>query len=365
MREQVKTFLSNGTTRRALMSAGCYIAGAYFGAVFPGGIEALHEAFQYALAMNPFSDPSVQISALYEGAQYHAAAAIHTLGDWFQGAGVELTQRLREQIEQARAFLGPTLDQARNLFLETWRPVPEGAAMLRDHIRNAIPCQETVIAWTKEMSKTAFDLIKDAVEAYGIYEVGKKIYGRIFSRAKKDLRAQVTVSPQEAPEVTERSINLNLNTAVGGGAVADAALRDRKVRFEHRSDPTAGISALSSDKIIWVSEKFGRRLSNELNALIADVSDTPGEISLRSPNPTRLEDPVDLISDLSHRDRFPTINWGQSERSGDRLRRMKCGSKIDGPNLDHLKDIRLVIGEDGSLEARPERPQAAPPDLMM
>lgn len=365
MREQVKAFLSNGANRRALLSAGAYIAGAYFGAVFPGGIEALHEAFQYAVAMNPFSDPFAQISALYEGAQYHAAAAIHTVGEWFQGAGVELSQRLREQIEQARGFLGPALDQARNLFLEAWRPIPEGAAMLRDQIRNAIPCQEAVITWTKEMGKAAFDLIKDAVEAYGIYEVGKKIYGRMFSRAKKDLREQVTVSPQEAPEVTERSINLNLNTAVGGGAVADAALRDRTIRFEHLTDPTAGLSALSSDKIIWVSDTFGRRLSNDLNALIADSSDAPVGITLRSPNPIRLEDAVDPISDLSHRDRFPTINWGQSDLSGDRLRRMKCGSKIDAMIPDEMRDIRLVIGKDGSLEVRPERPKASPPDLMM
>ncbi len=215
------------------------------------------------------------------------------------------------------------------------------------------------------MGKAAFDLIKDAVEAYGIYEVGKKIYGRMFSRAKKDLREQVTVSPQEAPEVTERSINLNLNTAVGGGAVADAALRDRTIRFEHLTDPTAGLSALSSDKIIWVSDTFGRRLSNDLNALIADSSDAPVGITLRSPSPIRLEDAVDPISDLSHRDRFPTINWGQSDLSGDRLRRMKCGSKIDAMIPDEMRDIRLVIGKDGSLEVRPERPKASPPDLMM
>jgi hypothetical protein len=365
MREQVKKFLSNGASRRALLSAGAYIAGAYFGAVFPGGIEALHEAFQYAVAMNPFNDPFAQISALYEGAQYQAAAALHAVGEWFQGAGVELSQRAREQIEQARAFLGPTLDQARNLFLEAWRPIPEGAAMLRDQIRNAIPGQEAVITWTKDVGKAAFDLLRNAVEAYGIYEVGKKVYGRLFSRAKADLREQIAPSVQEAPEVTERSINLNLNTAIGGGAVADAALRDRTIRFEHRSDPTAGISALSSDKIIWVSDKFGRRLSNDLNALIADISDAPGEISLRSPNPTRLEDPVDLISDLSHRDRFPTINWGQSDLSGDRLNRMKCGSKINRMIADDLKNINLVIGENGSLEVAKKRPQAPAPDLMM
>lgn len=365
MRDHIKTFLSQGSSRRMLMSAGAYIAGAYFGFVFPGGIEMLHEAFQYAVAMNPFSDPVSQITALYEGAQYHAAAALHAVGDWFQGAGVELTQRAREQIDQARTFLGPTLDQAKSLFVETWQPVSEGAAMLRDQIRNAIPCQQEVITWTKATGKAAFDLLRAGVEAYGIYEVGKKLYGSIFSRAKRDLRDQVTISVQEAPAVTERSINLNLNTAIGGGAVADAALRDRTIRFEHPSDPTAGISALNSDKIIWVSDKLGRRVSNDLNALIAEISDAPGEISLRSPSPTRLEDPVDLISDLSHRDRFPTINWGQSEISEEKLRRRKCGSRIDGPIGQDLKDIRLIMGVNGTLEVERERPSAPSPDLMV
>lgn len=365
MRDHVKTFLSQGSSRRMLMSAGAYIAGAYFGMAFPGGLEMLHEAFQYAVAMNPFSDPVTQITALFEGAQYHAAAALHTVGDWFHGAGVELTQRAREQIDQARVFLGPTLDQAKSLFIETWRPVSEGAAMLRDQIRNAIPEQEDLVPCAKKVGKAAFELLRNAVEAYGIYEVGKKLYGRILSRAKEDLREQVTPAPQEAPEVTERSINLNLNTAIGGGAVADAALRDRTIRFEHRSDPTAGISALSSDKIIWVSDKLGRRVSNDLNALIADISDAPGEISLRSPSPTRLEDPVDLISDLSHRGRFPTINWGESEVSEDKLRRMRCGSRIEGPGRDDLKDIRLVIGEDGFLETERDSAHAPSPEIVM
>jgi len=365
MRDHIKTFLSQGTTRRMLMSAGAYIAGAYFGMAFPGGLEMLHEAFQYAVAMNPFSDPVTQITALFEGAQYHAAAALHTVGDWFHGAGVELTQRAREQIDQARVFLGPTLDQAKSLFIETWRPVSEGAAMLRDQIRNAIPEQEDLVPCAKKVGKAAFELLRNAVEAYGIYEAGKKLYGRILSRAKEDLREQVTPAPQEAPEVTERSINLNLNTAIGGGAVADAAMRDRTIRFEHRSDPTAGISALSSDKIIWVSDKLGRRVSNDLNALIADISDAPGEISLRSPNPTRLEDPVDPVFDLAHRDRFPTINWGQSDVSEELLRRARCGSRIDGMTRSDLKDIRLVLGENGNLELEPKRPLSSPPDLMM
>lgn len=348
-----------------LMSAGAYIAGAYFGVVFPGGIELLHEAFQYAVAMNPFSDPVAQITALYEGAQYHSAAALHTVGDWLEGVGAEISQRVREQIDQARAFIGPTLDQAKSLFVETWRPVTEGAAMLRDQIRNAISAQEAVLSWSKEVSKSAFEMIRYAAEAYGIYEIGRRVYDRLFSRAKEGLREQVEAPVQEAPEVTERSINLNLNTAIGGGAVADAALRDRTIRFEHRSDPTAGISALSSDKILWVSDKFNRTLSNDLNALIAEVSDAPGEISLRSPNPTRLEDPVDPISDLSHRDRFPTINWGQSDLSGDRLRRMKGGSKINGIIADDLKNINLLIGENGSLEVAKERPHAPDPELVM
>lgn len=365
MREQVGSLLANGTNRRALLSAGAYIAGAWFGAAFPGGIEAIHEAFQLVVSMNPFADPVTQITALFEGAQYHAAAALHTVGDWFQGVGAELSQRVREQIEQARAFLGPTLDQAKTLFVETWQPISEGAAMLRDQIRNALPGQETVLSWSREVGKAAVDLIRTAVEAYGIYEAGRALYGKLFSRVKRDLRDQVPTAPGEAPEVTERTVNLNLNAAIGGGAVVDAAMRDRTIRFEHRSDPTVGASALSSDRIIWVSDKLRGRVSNDLNTLIADMSDTPVRVNLRAPDPTRLEDPVDPVSDLAHRGRFPTINWGESDLSADRLGRMRRGSIITGPDRADLKDIRIVLSEDGTLKAERATKHAPSPDPLM
>ena len=156
--------------------------------------------------------------------------------------------------------------------------------MLRDQIRNAIPSAESVPTWVKD----AFDLLKDAVEAYGIYEAAKNVYKGIFSRAKKEIKDQVVTAPDEAPEVTERSVNLNLNTSVGGGSVADAALRDREIRFEHKQDPTAGLSTMNSDQIIWVSDKLKRRVSDDLNDLIADLSDTPVQVDLRTPDPIRL-----------------------------------------------------------------------------
>lgn len=361
MREKIRSFLSNGTTRRALLSAGAYIGSAYFGVVIPGGLEALHEAFQAAVAASPFGDPISMITALYEGAQYHAAGAVHAVGDWFQSVGVELSQRAREQIEQARTFLGPAAEKAKTLFVETWQPVSEGAAMLRDQIRNAIPSSETVPTCVKD----AFSLLRNAVEAYGIYEAGKKLYEGVFSRAKKDLKEKVKAAPEETPEVTERSVNLNLNTAIGGGAVADAALRDRKIRFEHKQDPTAGLSAMSSDQIIWVSDKLKRRVSNDLNDLIADLSDTPVQVDLRTPDPIRLEDAVDPVADLSHRDRFPTINWDQSPLSEDRLSRMRCGSRVTGPDPEDLKDIRIVLAEDGTLRAERASTRAPSPDLLM
>lgn len=364
MRDRIKALLANGASRRALLTAGAYIAGAYFGYVMPGGLEAIHEAFQYAVASNPFGDPVSQISALFEGAQYHAAGALHAVGDWFQSVGVEVTQRFREQIDQARMFLGPSLEQAKGLFLELWEPVSEAAANLRDQIRNAIPGKETALTWAKETGKAAFELLSLAVEAYGIYEAGKAVYRKIFSRAKEELREEITVPAGEPEAVTDRSINLNLNTAVGGGAVADAAMRDRQIRFEHAQDPTAGLSALQSDKIIWVSDKLNRRVSSELNDLIADIGTSPERVSLQTPSPTRLEDPADPIGDLSHRSRFPTINWGESEASSDRLRKMRCGSRIGELGRADLKDIRLVIGEEGNLVVESDRPSAPSPDLM-
>lgn len=363
MREQIRSFLANGTNRRALLSAGAYIAGAYFGAAFPGGLEAIHEAFQYAVATSPFSDPVAQISALFDGALHQTAAALHSLGEWCQSVGVELSQRVRERIEEARTLLGPALDQAKELFVETWRPASEAAAMLRDQIRNAVPSQEAAISWCKEVGKTAVNLVRTAVEVYGVYEAAKALYGKVFSRAKTELREKVVTAPEETPEVTERSINLNLNASVGGGPVIDAALRDREVRIAQGVDPTAGVSALGSDQIIWVSDKLKGRVSSGLDGLIADVSDAPVRVNLASPDPTRLEDPVDPVADLSHRDRFPTINWDQSPLSEDRLSRMRCGSRATGPDPEDLKDIRIVLAEDGTLKA--ERTQARAPDLLM
>lgn len=367
MREKIKEFLSNGATRRALMSAGAYIAGAYMGYVMPGGIEALHEALQQAVAMNPFTDPAAQITALFEGAQHQAAATLHTVGEWFQSVGVELAQRFREEIERARTFLGPTFDQAKTLFLETWQPVKEAAVALRDQIRNAIPSGESVLNWTKEVGKAAIELVRNAVEAYGIYEVGKKVYNRLFSKGKEEVREHTVPVPGETTAVTERTVNLNLNTAIGGGAVADTALRSREIRLRDAVDPTSGLSALGSSQIIWVSEKLANRVSDELNEALADPERGRTPVSIVPPSPDRTEAAADPVADLRHRDRFPTINWDESGLSEDRLSRMRCGTRI-GSDLQvrgDLRDLKLILAEDGTLQVKREQPSAPRPDLMM
>lgn len=368
MRDRVRTFLTNGASRRALMTAGVFIAGAYMGFVLPGGIEAIHEAFQYAVALNPFTDPIAQITALYEGAQYHAAATLHTVGEWCQSAGVEIAQRAREDIERARALIGPALEQAKAVFLEVWQPATAGAIILRDHIRNAIPDPQVALTLVKEVVQTAVDLMQNAAEAYGIYDLGKKAYGKIFSRAREEVRDEMVLAPTETPEVTEQTINLTLNTAVGGGAVADAALRSRGGRTDGAISPTSGLSSLGSDQIIWMSDQFGRRISNDLNDLIADVGVPGRPISILSPSPSRFVDALSQMEDLRHRDRFPTINWDESAISASRLDGLRCGTRIglDNGALQQVpvqSDLKIVLGEDGFLRAELDRP--APSDLMM
>jgi hypothetical protein len=369
MRDRVRNFLSNGASRRALMTAGAVIAGAYLGFAFPGGVEAIHEAFQYAVTLNPFTDPAAQITALYEGAQYQAAAALHSVGDWFQSVGVELTLRAREDIERARLFIGPALDHAKALFLEVWQPVTTGAIMLRDQIRNAIPDPQAALVWTKEVGSAAVDLVRSAAEAYGVYDLAKKAYGRLFSRARAEVRDEMGATPDEPATVTERTISLNLNTAVGGGAVADAALRSREIRVTPAQDPTRGLSALGSDQIIWLSDQFTRRISTDLDDLIADVEGSGERVSLLSASPVRLEDAVNPVEDLRHRARFPTINWGESDLSASRLDRLRCGSRIGGETLKGQSpirsDLKIVLGEDGFLRAERKKDASAPSDLVM
>lgn len=367
MREKVRAFLSNGAGRRALMSAGAYIAGAYLGYVMPGGLEAIHEAFQYAVSMNPFTDPAAQITALFEGAQHQAAATLHTVGEWFCSVGAELSQRFVQEIEKARAFLGPGLAQAKTLFLETWQPLTEAAVALRDQIRNSAPSAEAVLTWTKEVGKAAIDLVRNAVEAYGIYEVGKKIYNRLFARAKEEVKEQMVPAPGETPEVTERAVNLNLNISVGGGAVADTALRNREIRIREAVDPTIGVSDLSSRQIIWLADGFAARVSTDLNDALADPEAGRGLISISPPSPVRLDGPDDQFGDPPHRARFPIINWEESALSADRLARMRCGTRIR-PDLEvpvGARDLKFILAEDGTLQVRPERPAASPPDLLM
>jgi len=356
------------------MSAGAYIAGAYFGYVMPGGLEALHEVFQFAVSLNPFTDPIAQIGALYDGALHQTAATLHSVGEWLQSAGVEVSQRFREQIEQARVFLGPLLDQARELFCETWKSGSEAAVMLRDQVRNAMPAGESVITWTKEIAKTALDLISIAAEAYGIYEAGKAFYSKLLSKAKTEISAKVVLGPGDTPQVTDRSINLNINTAIGGGAVADTALRSREIRIDSGGDATRGLSALGSDQIIWISDTFSRQVTLGLNKIARDHGSARAHISLLSPSPVRTERAEDIDEDLRHRDRFPIINWGESALSGDRLADLKCGAALPvhkkmeigiSDQIPVRSNAKIIISEDGFLQVERPKPAKDTPDLLM
>lgn len=373
MQENIRTFLSSGAGRRALLSAGAYIAGAYFGYVMPGGIEALHEAFQYAVSLNPFTDPIAQITALYDGALHQTAATLHSVGEWLQSVGVELSQRVREEMDKARAFLGPAVDQARDVFCETWRSGTEAAAMLRDQIRNAAPSAESVITWTKETVKTAIDLASMAAEAYGIYEAGKAFYKKFLSGAKAEVTEKVAQAPEEPAAVVEKTVNLNLNTAIGGGAVADNAIRIARTLPETAPNPTRGISALDSDQILWVSDRLTRKVSDGLSEIGSATGATPVQISILAPAPGREIRLENVEEDLRHRDRFPVINWGESRLSEDRLSDLKCGAPLRGNSRVQIRisdqipirsNAKIVIGEDGFL--RVDRPKPSDtPDLLM
>jgi len=374
MKDNIRTFLASGAGRRALLSAGAYIAGAYFGYVMPGGLEALHEAFQYAVSLNPFTDPIAQITALYDGALHQTAATLNSVGDWLQSAGVEVSQRVREEMDKARALLGPTVDQTRALFCETWRSGTEAAAMLRDQIRNATPSSESVIAFTKEMVKTAIDLASMAAEAYGIYEAGKAFYKKFLSGAKAELAGQITPAPAEPPAVTEQTVNLNLNTAIGGGPVADNAIRITNSLPESAANPVRGISAIDSDQIIWVSDRLTRRVSEGLSEIGTRVGSTDVPVSIIAPAPGREIRLENVEEDLRHRDRFPIINWGESALSEDRLSGLKCGAPLRGVGRSEIRlsdqipirsNAKIVIGEDGFLRVDRPKPPSDTPDLLV
>jgi hypothetical protein len=373
MQEKVRGFLANGASRRALMSAGAYLAGAYMGFVMPGAFEALHEALQYAVALNPFTDPIAQITALYDGALHQTAATLNAVGDWLHSVGVEVSQRVREEMERARAFLGPAIGQARDLFCETWRSGTETAAMLRDQIRNAAPSAESVIACTKEMVKTAIDVVTAAAEAYGLYEAGKAFYKRFLSKKREHIRELFVPSPGEAASTTQGTLNLNLNVAIGGGAVVNNSVKTVQMQAGAGTDPTRGISSLTSDKVLWVSESFAREMSDGLSEIRPTTGSTPVPVSLLAPSgggEIRIGRPEE---DLRHRDRFPVINWGESALSESRLSGLKCGAPLRGgrsvislsDQFPVRPDAKLIIGENGFLQVERAAPQADMPDNLM
>jgi hypothetical protein len=320
VRETIHTYLEGNVSRKALLAVGGYIAGTYFGYVNPAGLEMMHEALTMALQTSPFSDPVSTVSSLFEGAQYHAASTLHTVGEWLEGVGVEIGHQARSAVNEARDFIGPGLDRARDFFMENAGHTSEAAARIRDTIRNAASSVEDAVKAGGDLISSGFSILRTAAEAYGIYEAGKAVYTKLFGEGKD------AVEEASAPddEKTERSVNLNVNISVAGGPAADAA------KAGSGKDETAVhdlVEGMSGDRIIEGSEKLSRRITTDLEDVLSDEATVAGK-GFRSSPPS----PVMKTSspETSHRDSFPMINWDQSPVSAQRLESFKARTARGG-----------------------------------
>lgn len=320
MRETIQTYLQGNVSRKALLATGGYIAGGYFGYANPTGLEMMHEALTMVLQTSPFSDPVSTASSLFEGAQYHAASALHAVGEWLEGAGVEIGNQARSAVNEAREFIGPALDQAKNFFIENAEHTSEAAARVRDSIRNAASSVEDAVKAGGDLISSGFSVLRTAAEAYGIYEAGKAVYKRLFGEAKE---AVEEASPADEPS-TDRSVNLNVNISIAGGSAADAA--------EEKADKSESavqdlIGEMDESKIIWVSEKLSRRLTQDLQEALSDEATKTGK-GFRSSPPSPAKNA--FSHETSHRASFPMINWDQSPVSAQRLESFKARSGRSG-----------------------------------
>lgn len=316
MNDTIRTYLENNVSRRALFTVGSYVGGACFGYVDPAGLEMLHEAFITAMEISPFTDPSAAAGALFDGAQYHAAATMHTVGEWLEGVGSEIGHQTRSVINEARDFIGPSLDQARAFFLDNADQIGESAARIRDAIRNAgAELGETAQAG-KDLVSSGFSLLRTAAEAYGIYEAGKAVYTRLFGEAKEAVRE----TSGEPASAEDRLINLNVNLSVAGAPAANTAMRHSEGR-----DPAVSemLDQVDEGRIIWVSDKLKERLTDEMKDMLADMAPgTESRVCPKGPRTTRTGE----TGKYAHRDTFPMINWDQSPVGAQRLGTLKSGA---------------------------------------
>lgn len=210
--------LSRTTEGRYLaITAGSILAATYLNHLGPGLLDGLQAGITYVQAKAPYLDPVHLGTEFFNGAQVFCRGAFDAAEAFLKhtshALSVDLVNAVREASHTARADMIKASEVARTLFVDAAETV---GGHLEEFANAATSAAARVVENGPKIAEYAFDILKGAVEAYGFYEVGKKIYNHWFQKNKEDVEA---VAEGQAPQ---EAVNITVNVAMSGAELGES-----------------------------------------------------------------------------------------------------------------------------------------------
>jgi hypothetical protein len=206
------------------ISGGALFAGTYLGMSGADVLGALQAGIIFMQSKLAYLSPTVISSDFFNGAQFFCMGAIDSALEAIPRAGhdfaLDLVNAIREASRTAREDFSISAEISRTLFNDVAKTVGGKIETLANATKDLAA---KAVENGPKIAQVAFDVVKGAVEAYGFYEVGKKIYNHWFKRAKDDVE---TVIGEKAPAET---VNITVNVAMTGAELGhdDQEISDR------------------------------------------------------------------------------------------------------------------------------------------
>jgi hypothetical protein len=325
--QDIKDIAKTQRGRQALMSSGAVIAAAGIGCFGPEIFSMMHAGLTFFSASYPFIDPSAMADTLWTGAQYYCAAALDYLGqglDQIEYISVDMSTQVRDAVNTGREFLSRhgerTFEASRN-FVEQITLVAGG--YVSDAVQTVGEFAQNGIEFAKEHWQAVALTIGAVKEAFDYFDLGKRIYNKWISRAKK-----------ETEKADVKTVNLEVNIAISGvDALSEA---DRKISDSKTPQPVT----INRDDILWISDQLHRSVRQDLSCIDPDTPDETSPSGETRSTPTYGSHTFDVekvvskpdlnfnMDDFSHIDLVDdaktdrcTGNWYESRKSTEFLDR--------------------------------------------
>lgn len=263
----IRMIMESEEGRRALVTAGAYVAATHFGLQVPEIYEAMLSVMARFSEAYPYRDPVQMISDLWQGAQYLGAATLDFLADKARIGGIEMTATLRESVISARDFLirGSLRDltAAKDFVVDTAQAIGGSLGQIVSSVQDAAPkVWNAGLEAGKSYGAYVLAGIAFAKTIYEGFDTTRRTIVDVFRFGKKAAKAIGITSSEDQNFCVNAANTQSQHQSLPKGCCKESIQRDTGINMK---------------EVLWISEALGAMLRETHLAKTEEMASAPAK----------------------------------------------------------------------------------------